>query len=644
MTVIAGLLLLLPLLAAAFLGCCGRLLPGKLPGKIAFATAATCFVLALICFAKLLGLPAERRAIAAPFWTWIDLGSGTSHLALTAGAWLDPLSITWTLFITGVGSLIFLYSIAYMVDHDGKEQEGYARYFAYLCLFLFSMLMLVLGENLVLTFLGWEGVGLCSYLLIGFEYGKETAANAGRKAFLVNRIGDVGFLIALFWTWKLFGTLTPRELPPLIAAAAPIPPLLALGYFVGAAGKSAQLPLSVWLPDAMAGPTPVSALIHAATMVTAGIYLLCRLSPLFVAASWALDVVAWVGGLTALFAALIALRQRDIKRVLAYSTISQLGYMFLACGLGAFASAAFHVVTHAFFKALLFLGSGAVIHALHGEQDLWKMGGLKHHLPRTAAAMRWGAFALAGIAPFAGFFSKDEILGVAFAQGHAGHLSSYVLWGLGVGTAALTAFYTSRMMTLCFDGESRGDPHLHPHEAPAPMAMALAVLKLLALVGGVALGFEALHWMPLHEWLEPVLAASPHPAHLEPLLTWCLMALAFMIAVLAWRIGAKWYTADHGEFVVPRTLELTTPRLARLLAGRFFLDEIYQGVLVRPLRFIADLCREFDQRVVDALFRGAGQLAALLGTVVRLLQTGVVHAYAFWMLVGAVLLLWLAVR
>jgi len=632
MNLVGALLLALPLGTAAVIGLLHRRLATKQAGALAFGMTAACFGLAVAAFFHLQGLPADARVVEVPLWRWMELGGGASRLALDVGIYLDVLSVTWTLFITGVGSLIFLYSIAYM-----SHEEGGARYFAYLSLFLFSMLTLVLGSNLALTFLGWEGVGLCSYLLIGFEYGKETAANAGRKAFLVNRIGDVGFLIGMFWTWKLFGTLEVRELTPALLAAGALPPLLAIAFFVGACGKSAQLPLFVWLPDAMAGPTPVSALIHAATMVTAGIYLLCRLSPLFAAAGWALDVVAWVGAGTALFAGLIALRQRDIKRVLAYSTVSQLGYMFLACGLGAFASAAFHVVTHAFFKALLFLGAGAVIHALHGEQDLWKMGDLKHHLPKTARAMKAGAFALAGIAPFAGFFSKDEILGVAFAQAYAGDSSRWVLWGMGVATAALTAFYTARMMTLCFGGTSRVDPHLHPHEAPAPMAFALQLLAVLSLVGGALLGIEALHWMPLHHWLEPVLAPAPE-VHLSATLTWALMALALLIAVLSWRVGAKWYS---GDFAAARAAEYSLPRLARAIAGRFWVDEIYAVLVVRPLRFLAELALEFDTRVVDGLFRGLGQLAALLGTGLRLLQNGVVHAYAFWFVAGAALLLWL---
>jgi NADH-quinone oxidoreductase subunit L len=640
MTIVGALLLLLPLAAAAVLGLFGRALDGKmhgrLPGVLATAAAFACFALSVVAFTRLAGLPEEQRSLAVPLYTWLDLGAGAQRLALDVGLLLDPLSVTWALVITGVGSLIFLYSVAYM-----EHEEGRARYFAYLSLFLFSMLVLVLGGNLVMTFVGWEGVGLCSYLLIGFDYYKSSAADAGRKAFLVNRIGDVGFLIAMFWTWSQYGTLDHAGLKAALVGVTAVPALLALGYFVGATGKSAQLPLFVWLPDAMAGPTPVSALIHAATMVTAGIYLLCRLSPLFVMAGWVLDLVAWIGAGTALFAGLIALRQRDIKKVLAYSTVSQLGYMFLGCGVHAFSSAAFHVVTHAFFKALLFLGAGAVIHALHGEQDLWKMGGLKKQLPKTALAMKIGALALAGIPLFAGFFSKDEILGAVFAQGMHGHVDKFVLWGIGLVTAALTAFYSARLIALCFEGESRLAPDVHPHEAPAPMAIPLQVLAVLSVVGGLALGVEVLHWQPLHHWLASSLATAEEVPELPAFYSWSLLILASFVAILLWRIGSSWF---RGDFAAPRRAELLLPRFAKLLAGRFYVDELYDRVVVRPLRGVAELCLEFDVRVVDGLYRLAASTSALLATGVRILQNGVVHAYAFWFIVGAALFLWLATR
>jgi len=623
-TGIAGIPLLLPLAAAGLLGWLGAGLRGRSAGWTAVTAAVLSFAAAVALLFHLLGQPPEERALHFDFYRWLDLGG----LSLTVGVLLDPLSATWALVVTGVGSLIFVYSVAYM-----EGDRSYARYFSYLSLFLFSMMILVLGRSLPLTFLGWEGVGLCSYLLIGFEYEKDTAANAGRKAFLVNRIGDVGFLLAMFWTFRLFGTLDLSGLLEGVDGVAAVPAWLALCFFLGAVGKSAQAPLFVWLPDAMAGPTPVSALIHAATMVTAGVYLLCRLGALFVKAGWALSVVAWMGVLTALLAGVIALRQRDIKRVLAYSTISQLGYMFLACGVGAFGAAVFHVTTHAFFKALLFLGSGAVIHALDGEQDLWKMGGLRHQLPRTYRAMWFGALALAGIAPFAGFFSKDEILGGAFGHG------AYLLWGVGVVTAALTAFYTSRMMTLCFLGESRLEEGKHPHEAPPLMAVPLSILKWLSLLGGLLLSVEVAHWTPLHHWLEPVL--PPLEAHLGRGVMSLLLVLAFGIAVGCWLLGKRSY---KGEGLLPRQLLAAFPRLSRAVLERFWVDEIYQRGIVAPLRALARLCGRFDLGVVDGLYTLVANVVGFVGNGVRLLQTGVVHAYLFWFLVGAAALLALVGR
>ncbi len=627
MTFLAALILLSPLAMAIALGLFGRRLPGRTPGFLAFASAGVSFLCAATFCLRLLALPASERALSLPLYSWISVGS----LDLNLGILVDPLSATWATVVTGVGSLIFLYSISYM-----QGDSGYRRYFTYLCLFLFSMLILVLGENLVLTFLGWEGVGLCSYLLIGFEYDKEQAAAAGRKAFLVNRIGDVGFLLGMFWAFWSFGTLSHETLASSVAGQA-VSPWLALCFFLGAVGKSAQAPLFVWLPDAMAGPTPVSALIHAATMVTAGVYLLCRLSLLFAHAGWALMVVAIVGAFTALLAAVIALRQYDLKRVLAYSTISQLGYMFLACGVGAFSAAAFHVTTHAFFKALLFLGAGAVIHGLSGEQDLRKMGGLKKSMPRTYRSMWFGALALAGIPPFAGFFSKDEILGSAFAGGH------YVLWSVGLVTAALTAFYTARMMTLCFHGSSRLAEGVHPHEAPPLMGVALSLLKWLSLFGGLALGVEALHFRPLHEFLRPVLDPAAEVLaieHLSVSTMVVLLALAAALALAMWTLAKHWYLGDRQ---VLRRWELAAPAVARWIAHRFYVDEAYHAAIVRPLGALSRLCRNLDTHGVDGLFRGCARSAAGMGSVVRLLQTGVVHAYALWFLVGVVVFLWITV-
>ena len=442
----------------------------------------------------------------------------------------------------------------------------------------------------------------------------------------------------MFWSFKTFGTLEFGDsegvsgLLSQLNAIDAVPPMLALLFFLGAVGKSAQAPLFVWLPDAMAGPTPVSALIHAATMVTAGIYLLCRLSNLFMAAGWALTVVAWTGVLTALLAGLIALRQNDIKRVLAYSTISQLGYMFLACGVGAFGAAIFHVVTHAFFKALLFLGSGAVIHGLGGEQDLRKMGGLKEFMPRTYRSMQFGALALAGIPPLAGFFSKDEILASVFGGHH------YALWILGVITAALTAFYTSRMITLCFLGPSRIEPGVQPHEAPPLMATALSVLKWLSALGGLALGIELLGWLPLHHFVEDSIA--PTPVHVGKFTLVILMLLAIAIAVFFWRLGKRWYLGDGQQL---SQIELTAPRFSQAILNRFGVDEFYDRVVVNPLRQLAAVCSKLDLGVVDGFYNFMGHGVIFMGNTVRFLQTGVVHAYVLWFLVGAAVVLALTV-
>jgi NADH-quinone oxidoreductase subunit L len=618
----ASLVLFLPLIAAAVIAFSGERLAGRRPGWIVLAASGTGFVCSLILFLAQFGADDVARSFG--IYEWIGVGA----LRLPLGLYLDPISLTWALVVTGVGSLIVLYSIAYM-----EGNAGYSRFFCYLALFLFSMLALVLGENLVLTFLGWEGVGLCSYLLIGFDYHKDSAANAGRKAFIVNRIGDVGFLLGMFWIFDRFGTLSYGELLPQLAGAGVLPIGMALLFLLGAMGKSAQVPLFVWLPDAMAGPTPVSALIHAATMVTAGIYLVCRLAALFAHAGAALTYVAWTGAITALLAGLIALRQTDLKRVLAYSTVSQLGYMFVALGCGAFSAAIFHVVTHAFFKALLFLGAGSVIHAMSGEQDMRKMGGLKDKLPVTYKAMLFGSLALAGIPPFAGFFSKDEILGGAFGQ------HQYLIFGMGVVTAALTAFYTSRMLTLTFHGASRVPEHIHPHESPPLIVRVLVILKWLSAAGGLVLGVEILHFRPLHWFVSPALADATEAvgaAHLGGGALVLLLLLAAAIAGGFWALARLWY---RGDSVMPRQVALACAPFARLIEGRFFVDEFYDRVVVRPLRFTSAWCARFDLGFVDGVYNGTARIVALLASGVRLLQTGSVHTYAFWFMLGAALLL-----
>ncbi|HWP35224.1 MAG TPA: NADH-quinone oxidoreductase subunit L, partial [Thermodesulfobacteriota bacterium] len=456
------------------------LLAGRLPkgavGVVACGSVGAAFVLALLALGDLLELPPGARAIEEVAFTWIAAGPFRADFGLL----LDPLSATMVLVVTGVGFLIHVYSTAYMAD-----EPGYGRYFAYLNLFTFAMLLLVLANNYLLLFVGWEGVGLCSYLLIGYWYERPAAARAGLKAFIVNRIGDVGFALGVMLVFALFGSLAYSEVLPRAADVLSHGTALAVALllFVGAIGKSAQVPLYVWLPDAMEGPTPVSALIHAATMVTAGVYMVARSSPIYVLAPEAMAAVAVVGAVTALFAASIGLAQTDIKRVLAYSTVSQLGYMFLAAGVGAFAAAIFHLVTHAFFKALLFLGAGSVIHALGGEQDLRKMGGLRPQLPLTYATVLIGTLAIAGFPPLAGFFSKDAILAAAFGAGPLGR----ALWAVGLVTAGLTAFYMFRLLFLAFHGRPRPSPEAlaHLHEAPAPMAVPLVALA----VGSALAGF-----------------------------------------------------------------------------------------------------------------------------------------------------------
>ncbi|MFQ5504995.1 MAG: NADH-quinone oxidoreductase subunit L, partial [Planctomycetota bacterium] len=497
----ASLLALIPLLPLLGAVVCGVLHAAPRPrrelaGPVACLVVLGSFIVSAIGFAEVLG----QGKLVYDGFSWIAVG----ELQLPFRLVMDPLSAFMSLIVTGVGFLIHVYSIGYM-----SKDEGKARYFAYLNLFIFAMSLLVLGGNLAILFVGWEGVGAMSYLLIGFWYDKEDGwpAEAGQKAFITNRVGDMGFLIGMFLLFQHYGTLdlgTIAAAPPLLRGE--VATAICLLLFVGAIGKSAQIPLFVWLPDAMAGPTPVSALIHAATMVTAGVYMVCRMSFLFAQSPTAMAVVAGIGAATALFAATIALTQRDIKKVLAYSTVSQLGYMFLACGVGAWSAAIFHVGTHAFFKALLFLGAGSVIHGMHEEQDIFRMGGLRRFMPLTFVTFVIGALCLAGLPLTSGFFSKDEILWKTVS---AGWSTSMLLWGLGAFTALLTAFYSFRLVSLTFFGEPRFDPgEVHPHESPRIMTMPLVILALLALGGGIMGIPEVLlpdaNW--IHHFLEPSFA------------------------------------------------------------------------------------------------------------------------------------------
>jgi NADH-quinone oxidoreductase subunit L len=523
------------------------------------------------------------------------------------------------LVVTGVGFLIHLYSAGYMND-----DPGYARFFAYLNLFVFSMTMLVLAGNFLLLYVFWEAVGLCSYLLIGFWYTRPAAAQAGKKAFIVNRVGDFGFGLGIMWLWVALGTL---DFAGVFEGAARLSPATATGIalllFMGACGKSAQLPLHTWLPDAMEGPTPVSALIHAATMVTAGVYMVARSHALFERSGGALEVVAWIGTVTAVFAATIGLLQTDIKRVLAYSTISQLGYMFAAVGLGAYVAGIFHLVTHAFFKALLFLGAGSVIHALHGEQDLRKMGGIAYKLPITATTMWVGGLGLAGVPPLAGFFSKDEILVATVGDGHY----LLLLWLLA--GAFLTAFYTFRLLFLAFSGAPRmgKDVLHHAHESPWVMTGPLVLLALLTLVAGFVLGLP-LDGTRIAQRLEPVFALH-EGAHskLVPLLSVVVVVGGFLLALQRYKLRP----VKVEQIGQPRTA------LRALLLNAYYVDALYDRVIVRPLLTLSTtLARAFDLGVIDGIVNGVGRAVLAWGSALRRVQTGYVVNYALTMLAGAV--------
>jgi NADH-quinone oxidoreductase subunit L len=557
---------------------------------------------------------------------------------------LDALSAVMLFFVTFVGFLIHVYSVGYM---HSEGERGYARYFAYLNLFMFAMLTLVLGANLVVLFVGWEGVGLCSYLLIGFYFEKDWCAAAGKKAFIVNRIGDFGFLLAIFLAFKVFGTVDIAGIEGLLkadpgkyaAAATPI----ALLLFVGAIGKSAQLPLYVWLPDAMAGPTPVSALIHAATMVTAGVYMVARANAIVRVSPTAMLVIAAVGGLTAIFAATIGLAQNDIKKVLAYSTVSQLGYMFLAAGTGAFAAAIFHVFTHAFFKACLFLGSGSVIHACSGEQDMRKMGGLKRHMPTTYWTFVVATLALAGIPPLAGFFSKDEILAKVFGAG-AGNLNGYgtaylVLWGLGLAGAFVTAFYMFRAVHMTFHGEFRGghEAEHHLHESPRSMTVPLQVLAAgSAVVGVLGVGMFGAE----HNWFEGLLHPVAATVEVEGYQTsagveWLLIALSVGVALAGIALATRWYFGPEA-FARPARFAERFPTLVRTVANKYYVDEAYNRVIVRPLASVARFSwKGIDTVAIDGTLNACAFFTEIAGDLLRFLQTGNVRNYGLLVLAGA---------
>lgn len=625
----------LPALGTLFHLFLGRKLGKAAVSLVAPAVVAGAFVLSAYAFWQVwMGEPGT--ILRQSLWQWLPVG----QLSVSVAFEVDALSAVMILIVTGIGFLIHVYSVGYM--HD---DPSYARYFAYLNLFTFAMLILVLADSLPLLFVGWEGVGLCSYLLIGFWYQDDANASAGKKAFIVNRVGDAAFLLGMFLLfWNLGeGTrgLQFREMAAQVAHLSPaVVGWVTLLLFIGATGKSAQIPLYVWLPDAMAGPTPVSALIHAATMVTAGVYMIARLHFLYLAAPLTLDIVATVGAVTALFAATIGLVQTDIKRVLAYSTVSQLGYMFLAVGVGAFSAGIFHLMTHAFFKALLFLGSGSVIHGMGGEQDIRKMGGLSRYQPITYATFLIGTLAIAGVPGLAGFFSKDMILAAAFER-------SPLLWGLGLVTAGLTAFYMFRLLFLVFLGDCRAEPEKrhHIHESPATMTVPLIVLAAGSIVSGYVGLPPAWAWGDrFGAFLAPSLFAAAHGEHhLSHALELALMASALAAAALGIGI-AYWFYLVRPE--IPRRLALSFSGVYRLLLHKYYVDELYEFLFVRPVVAGAHwLWRQFDVAVVDGAVNGTAEVVQESGRWLRRWQTGNVQHYALSLLIGSLLVLgWFLTR
>ena len=635
---------LFPVIGVIINGLFGHKLNKMTVGVIASGVIGLSFLVSVLIFFTLLQLPPESRSFEKIIYMWIPSGD----FKATVGFLVDPLSIIMMLTVSGVSFLIHIYSIGYM--HD---DEGFSRYFTYLNLFVFSMLVLVCANNFLLMFVGWEGVGLCSYLLIGFWYQRKEPADAGKKAFVVNRIGDYGFLLGMMLIFVTFGTLNFHDvfhaahqnfqIGSLVITA------ITLLLFLGATGKSAQIPLYTWLPDAMEGPTPVSALIHAATMVTAGVYMVVRCSVLFTLAPVSLTVVAIVGLVTAVFTASIALAANDIKRVLAYSTISQLGYMFLACGVGAFTAGIFHLMTHAFFKALLFLGAGSVMHAMAGELDMRKMGALKSHMPKTYWTFLIATLAIAGIFPFAGFFSKDEILWNAFQK-------NTLLWVFGAGAALMTSFYMFRAVFMTFHGESRVDEEVkkHLHESPSMMTNPLVILAILSTIGGFV-GIPIIKGANVfHDFLSPVTGGhvaeatkitltnlahasssavsvgnvNHHSVGIEILMMIVSLAIAFGGLGLAYYMYLK-----NPSF--PRQLAERFRLLYHLICNKWFVDEIYDFLFVNPIKRGSGLLWTFfDVKVVDGLVNGSGRFVQWGSSVLKRIQTGHVQNYALSILVG----------
>jgi NADH-quinone oxidoreductase subunit L len=633
------LTVLLPLLGFLFNGILGpKIKNEKIIGIVGSGAIGVSFVIVVGAFFETLSLPVDQRLNIVTLFQWIAVAG----LNISFSYQVDQLSLVMSLIVTGVGFIIHVYSIGYM--HGDKS---FWRFFAYLNLFIFAMMNLVLADNFLLLFLGWEGVGLCSYLLIGFWYDrkfeKNTTSAAGLKAFIVNRIGDFGFLLGMFLIYSTFGTLIFTDVFSR-AVSFNVPEhifvLIAIFLFIGATGKSAQIPLLVWLPDAMAGPTPVSALIHAATMVTAGVYMVARCSILYASAPAAMMVVAVIGVFTAFFAATIGLVQNDIKKVLAYSTVSQLGYMFLALGSGAFSAGIFHVMTHAFFKALLFLGAGSVIHSMHEQQDIRQYGGLKKYMPITYGTFLVAAVAISGIPPLSGFFSKDEILWYSYAN------LGMVFWLVGLITALMTAFYMFRLYFMTFEGKEKFDHHkLHPHESPKLMTVPLIVLAVLSAIGGfigIPEIFSGEHGNLFHSWLAPVFKTAEMKllhfgghSHFEELLLMIISVVAAASAI---------FYARYVYLKKPEVAEKTSSKfkgIYNILLNKYFLDEAYEASLINPIVKGSEtiLWKIADNKIIDGLINGLAKLIDKISSLIKKIQTGIAQSYALVMVLGILIAL-----
>ncbi len=624
----AWLIVFSPFIGFLINGLVGRKFSEKTIGLIGSLASTLSFVISVLIFFQYSAL-SQKAPIQIDLFKWIVAGG----INVSIGYQIDSLSLVMVLVVTGVGSLIHFYSIGYM-----HGEKGFARYFAYLNLFMFSMLNLVLGNNILLMFLGWEGVGLCSYLLIGYYYETDYAPTAGKKAFIVNRIGDFGFLIGIFLIIQNFGTLNFTELSTVVAKGTSVGNdtifWITLMLFVGATGKSAQIPLYVWLPDAMAGPTPVSALIHAATMVTSGVYMIARLSFLYVLAPETMAIVAFVGGATALFAATIGTQQNDIKKVLAYSTVSQLGFMFMAVGVGAFTAGIFHLVTHAFFKALLFLGSGSIIYALHHEQDMRNMGGLRKKLPVTFFTFLMGTLAIAGTPFFSGFFSKDEILWKVF------NYSSLLFW-MGALAAMLTSFYMFRLVFMTFFGEMRYHEHggHHVHESPAVMTVPLIILAVLSVFGGFMGIPHVLDVFHVGNYFEHFLSSSVKdslPIVFGTKEEWGTMSLSVIIAIIGFTIA---YVIYLKKKYVPGD-DSTIKGYKKVIYNKYYVDEMYERTVISgTIRISKTVYEYFDKLVIDGIVNGVGKSIRRIGEGIRGTQTGLVRDYMLTMIIGVSIML-----